>query len=377
MRGQVGLLICHRLAIMLPIQKLEPIGRQILMRSSGIKKLLLLGVASLWSCSEYHPPGYAAVADISQDGCPDLAGSYDLDPASARDNLLTGWLVQQEPGMSQLTLANAVGSNSYDYEMQMRREPFLEAADRLRQDKPGTYYEWRKLTLELLQIERAGFSRERLEKVRALGPLILWRGHLHSHSCNSGWVKVLEKETSAEDENGRYTREWGLWLGRDADGNLLLRTRVYRHKPGWTFWAAGGAGVRLIPDGDFWNKYPRSSAAISLADVGEYLPVITPPKNSLDCKRSPDDLVNYNQHLIDNLPGDVQLTRFIPEPDDPLSACNLLELRMGFISASRTSFESILRQLQQDPRVQQMKMVETRLDERKQWHFAVAMTLLM
>lgn len=355
---------------------------------SVVKKLLpicVMGlcVMGLWSCSESAPPpGFDAVrpghGDSSWNGCPELSGSFDLLAATAQNELISDWLGHQNPAMETLVFEEVIGSNAYNYHVQMNMTDFLAQADQLREKKPADYYDWRKLTLALKNNDALATKTEQIKSIQKLGPLLQINGQTRSYTCKAGWMKVLEKERSVEGEEGRYTRQWDLWIGRDVDGNLLLQTIRYRQKPGWTFWAAGGAGVRLIPEHYAWHKVAKTTQNIETLILREQdlLPV-APPNRSPDCIRDLNYLVEYNQDLLQHLPEGVYLTKFLPIQGTPIDPCDRQLLQVGFTGGERGASAAVLRYLKEDVRVKNLALKETQVDSHRQMHFLVEYTLIL
>lgn len=340
--------------------------------------LFAAGIASLSGCYDVRAPdGYEAVEDVSHNGCPDLSGHYDL-TAVRQNPLITDWLDPQKPGMTTLMLDATAGSGTYRLSVQMDIADFLAQAAELRNNNPANYYDWRKLTLALQNNNVIGDKAKHIESVQQLGPLLHMPAQMRIYACNSGWMKVLEKERSLEGEEGRYVRQWDLWLGRDVEGHLLLRTIIYRQKPGWTFWAAGGAGVRLIQEGNHWDKIPQKPGAIAASTLREQdLPEVSPPKRSRDCVKDPNSLLEYNPKLMQQIPDDVMLTTFLPLEGLPTDPCDRLRLKVGFSGGQRGASDDILRLLKADPQVENLTLKETRMGANRQLHFLVEYTLIL
>ncbi len=347
-----------------------------------VKCLLIFSVAVLWGCSESRPPkGFEAVEpqhfDTSLQGCPELTGGYQLASAYGQNELVSDWLGIQRPEMITLVFEEWVGSSSLNYRVQMDKQAFLKQVEQLRTSLPADYYDWRTRTLEFHNNPANRFNTEIIDAIQKIGPLLQRQGQTRSYGCAAGWMKVLEKERLVQGEEGQFTRQWDLWVGRDADGNLLLKTAVYRQKPGWTFWAAGGAGVRLIPERYDWHRIAKASQDVAALTLrAEELPAVAPPQRSPDCHRNVDSLVAYNQELMQHLPADVTLTKFLPIEGAPTDACNRQVLQVGFTGGLREVSEGVLRHIKDDARVANLTTKEMRFANR-QWHFLVEYTLTL
>jgi hypothetical protein len=338
---------------------------------------------SLLSCSESRPPkGFEAVVpqhwDTSRRGCPELSGSFDLLAATAQNALVSDWLGLQNSAMTSLVFEEWVGSNSVNYRVQRDKANFLAQAEQLRKANPADYYDWRKLTLEIEKNSPRIAKPEQIEAIQKIGPLLQLRAQMHGYGCSAGWMKVLEKEQAVESYEESYTRHWSLWVARDADGNLLLRTNVSRLKPGWTFWAAGGAGTRVIREYSNWHKVAKASQQPESQILREQdLPPVVPPKRSPDCKRDPDSLIEYNQELVQHLPEGVFLTKFLFIQSAPTDPCNHQVLQVGFAGGQHGTSEEVLRHIKEDKRVANLVLKETQVDANRQRYFLVEYTLIL
>lgn len=336
----------------------------------------------LAGCLDDKPPkGFEAVEpvhfDTSKTSCPTLTGSFPLADAIAQNNLVADWLGVQNPAMATLVFDDWVGSSAFNYRVQMDRDAFLAEANALRGNNPADYYEWRKLILDVLENKTNFPSRDTIAAIEKLGPQPHLRGQTHARGCQGGWMKVLEKERIVQGEENRFTRQWDLWLGHDIDGNLLLQTVVYRQQPGWTFWAAGGAGVRLIAERYQWHKIPKSTGTESaMALRAADLPPVAPPNRSPDCVRDVADMIAHNQQLLAQLPEGATLTQFLPIQGAPTDACNQQIMQVAFAIGPRGRSADILQILKADKRVSELTVKERHFANR-QWHVVVAYRLAL
>lgn len=353
------------------------------MRFSAARKFLVTCIVGLFGCSDSKPPkGFEAVVpqhwDTSRRGCPELSGSFDLLAATAQNALVSDWLGLQNPAMTILVFEEWVGSNSVNYRVQMDKADFLAQAEQLRKTNPADYYDWRKLTLELEKNNSRIAKPEQIEAIQKIGPILQLRAQTRGYGCSAGWMNVLEKAQAVESYEERYTRQWDLWVARDTEGNLLLRTNVSRLKPGWTFWAAGGAGTRVIREYSNWHKVAKASHQPESLMLSEQdLPWVVPPKRSPDCKRDPNPFIEHNQNLLQRLPPDVILTQFLPIQGAPTDPCNRQILQVGFTGGGRGASEEVLRLLKEELRVENLALKETQVSGNRQRYFMVEYTLIL
>lgn len=338
--------------------------------------LIAAGIAILSGCGDGKPPpGFDAVVATSSDGCSDLSGHYDL-ATLEQGTLLNEWLDVRKSEMTTLVFDNSTELRRLWFSTQMDKSNFLAQANELRNKNPADYYDWRKLTLAMLKHDIS--PKEDLESARKLGPLLQQSRQMQIYHCNSGWLNVFEKAQRFEDEGKPYTRVWSLWLGRDLEGNLLLRTSISRETPGWTFWAAGGAGARVTREGSQWHKIPKKSDAIAGSILVEQdLPTVIPPKRSPDCFRNAKALVEHNQKLIQQLPEGVTLTTFSFLEGLPTDPCNRQTLEVGFTGGKRDARKEISRYLEEDMLVENLALKEIRLGADQQQHFLMEYTLIL
>lgn len=344
-----------------------------------VRLLILLAFSFvLAGCMPDRPPkGFEAVVptqwDTSRTGCPDLIGSYLLGSEVREIPPFANWVGPHAKGMTFWVFESLVGSNVYNLRLQAETNNFLLAANKLRKENPAQYYQWRKLLTT--SAEKKDYDRELLQQIEALGPVFRLRAQLHGFGCEAGWIKILEVERKVEDGEDPYIRQQDLWIGRDALGNLLMHTITYRQKPGWTFWAAGGAGMRLIKTGEQWHKMQKAPDGTQPREwLESELPNTAPPQNSADCRTNVMALVDLNQFFISQLPQSVVLEKFSPAPPVPSQLCNQSKITIAIAAATRADAGIVETQLRQMPAVAKVELIQTRMSERK-WHLEFEVTV--
>lgn len=325
---------------------------------------------ALLGCTEDKvPEGFKAVVpqqwDTSRGGCPDLIGSYLLGSVMQENSLLTDWLGVSSKGMTFWIFDSLVGSNSYNVRVQAEHQYFLTAAKKLQLVQPNEYYQWRKLLTKAVS-ENKESDRERLQELSELGPLFRFKAQLHGYACSNGWMKILEVERKVEQDQDSYISQHDLWVGRDQLGNLLLRTDNYRQKPGWTFWAAGGAGVRLIHTGQHWHKMLKAPDNLQPRDwMDSDLSSAVPTHASGDCTKNVTTVLDFNQHLLAQLPDGVFLEKFNPVENTPTAPCSQQRLIVAISAISRAIAEEFLNRIRTISSVVALEITETRADQNK------------
>lgn len=342
--------------------------------------LIIIALITLLSaCKLDRPPkGFEAVVpthwDTSRTGCPDLIGSYLLGAAARENSVLSTWLGAHSEGMTFWVFESLVGSNAYNLGVQAETNNFLLAAQKLRQANAADYYAWRKLIAKA-RTDKKDSDRDLLKEIAALGPVFRLRAQLHGYGCEAGWIKILEVETRVVEGENSFVRQEDLWIGKDALGNLLLHTMSYRQEPGWTFWAAGGAGMRLIKTGEQWHKMLKAPDDLQPREwLDSELPNITPPQNSADCRTNVNALVDFNQEFISHLPAAVTLEKFQPSPPVPTQLCNQSKIIIAIAAPTRADAGIFETQLRHMHAVVGVELKETRMSERK-WHLVFEVTV--
>ncbi|HEY6527740.1 MAG TPA: hypothetical protein VIZ65_03530 [Cellvibrionaceae bacterium] len=334
---------------------------------------------ALSGCTEGKAPdGFKAVVpqqiDTSRTGCPDLIGSYLLGSVMQENAVLADWLGVASTGMTFLVFDSLVGSSAYNVRVQAERQYFLTAAKKLQQVQPDEYYRWRKLAAKAINENKESDS-DLLREISELGPVFRFKAQLRSYGCSNGWMKILEVEHKIEQDLDSYIGQQDLWVARDQLGNLLLRTDFYRQKPGWTFWAAGGAGMRLINEGQHWHKMQKAPDDLQPRDWTETdLPPIVftqaplSKQSSASCQNNAAALVDFNQLIVMHLPAGVFVEKFTPVDEATATPC-MQRLNIAFNAANRKSAEEFLNYVRQLPSVTEFELTETRIADQK-WHFS-------
>lgn len=336
------------------------------MQRSGMNKYLFL-TTSLFiaGCFEQAPPkGFEAVMPIldnqMRQGCPNLIDTYLITSAQEHNRLLKEPIDGKD--FSYFVIDSLVGDRTYNYALRMERGQFIRKAQDLKNSSHEKYSLWRESTLLMSK----NYSEDLLATILKYGVAYERKGQLHAYGCADGWVKIQEIETSAWDSRNEenYIQQNDVWLARDKYGDLLIHAVTYKQKPGWTFWAAGGAGMNLIRINDQWSKIRKAPDTNLTTTWNEAdLPIAKKPIHNVSQCRLPNEIINFNQRLIQN---GVIIEQFSLQPTVVIDgSCVQPPLQLGFPSDNSTQGEAIMQTLKNDPIVNNIEIMETRYDNGK------------
>ena len=346
------------------------------MKRAHLNMYLLLAMSLCISgCFEQAPPsGFEAVKPAEQDpmrlGCPNLIDTYRLSSAQEHNRLLKEPINGKD--YSYFIISSLVADQAYNYSLRMDRNHFISKAQELKNSDPEKYFHWRENAVRLSKT----YSAKNLADVLQYGSAYEQQGQFHVYGCNKGWVKIQEIETSTTDTKSEqsFIKQDDVWLARDKYGNLLIHTISYQQKPGWTFWAAGGAGTRLIPINDQWDKIKKASDAnFAMSWTEADLPTTTKPvHDASECHLSENDIINLNQNLIQSGLTIEQFSLNRSTIKD--GACTQASILIGFTSSNSAQANSSIKALEKDPTVDNVEILETRSDNEK-LHYQVQVNL--
>lgn len=336
------------------------------MQRPRLNKYLILAMSLLnFGCYEEKPPkGFEAVIPVAlnsaRQGCPNLVDTYLITSAQEHNKLLKESIAGKD--FSYFIIDSLVGDQAYNYALRMEKNRFIRTAQELQANAPHKYALWRESTLLI----NKNYSAELVAEIQKYGAVYERKGQFHSYGCAGGWVKIQQVETSVWDVKAEknYIQQTDVWLARDKYGDLLIRTISYRHKPGWTFWAAGGAGVRLIRTNDQWTKMQKAPDTNLTTTWSEAdLPKAKKPIHKISECKLLNEMINFNARLLQ--------TKYIIELFElkPLiieeGVCIQPPVQLGFSSANSTEGEAIMQFLKNDPIVSHVELNETRYENGK------------
>ena len=334
------------------------------MKLAIMNKYLLLAMSLIMAgCFEQPTPkGFEAVVPLEENqarrDCPNLIDTYRLTAAQEHNKLLEKPINSKD--FSYFIINSLVAGQAYNYALRMDRSHFISSAQKFKTNDPEKYYHWRESTLRMSK----GYSEKNLTDVLTYGSAYERQGQFHTYGCSKGWVKAQEIETSAWDAktNESYVKQDDVWLARDKYGDLLIHTISYQQKPGWTFWAAGGAGTRLIRINDQWDKIKKApDANFTMAWTEADLPSVKKPAQHIsECKFPDAEIINLNQRLLQK---GLVVEQFLLKPASIKDgACEQPSLKLGFRSNNSAQAKEVIQWLGEDPTADHIELLETRAD---------------
>lgn len=346
------------------------------MKRSGMTRYFLLAMSLfIVGCFEQTPPkDFEAVVPTEENpmrrACPNLIDTYRLTAAQEQNRLLKEPIDGKD--FSYFVINGLVADQAYNYALRMDRNHFISNAQKLEIDDPEKYYHWRENTLLMSK----KYSEKILAEVLTYGSAYERQGQFHIYGCDNGWVKIQEIETSAWDikANEPYVKQDDIWLARDKYGDLLIHIISYQQKAGWTFWAAGGAGMRLIRINDQWEKIRKApDTNFTMAWTEADLPTIKKPVHNVsECQLSQYEIINFNQRLLQN---GLIIEQFSIKPTlIKDGVCAQPSLLLGFLSNNSAQGKEVIQLLEKDPAVDNIEILETRADN-KNLHYLVQVHL--
>ncbi len=331
------------------------------MRRPGMNKYLLLAMSLfIAGCYEQKPPkGFEAVVPVHDNqmrqGCPNLIDTYLITSAQEHNSLLKEPIDGKD--FSYFVINSLVADQAYNYALRMERSQFIRKAQDLKNSSPGKYYLWRESTL----LMNKSFSEELLAKTLQYGSVYERRGQFHAYECADGWVKIQIIETNIWDikTEQSYIKQDDVWLARDKYGDLLIRTISYKQKAGWTFWAAGGAGMKLVRMYDQWAKMRKApDTNLTTAWTEADLPIAKKPIQKIGQCKLPNEIIDFSQRLTQS---GLLIEQFSVKPvviED--GACVQPPLQLVFSSDNSAQGEATMQSLKNDPIVNNIELLETR-----------------
>lgn len=343
-----------------------------------LKSYLVLALIILLSSGCFKPSspkGFDAVVPADENparrGCPNLVDTYILSSAQEQNKILDK--VSDQADFSYFVIDALVADQAYNYILRVDKGYFMHYAQQLKTADAEKYYYWLENTLAL----RKKYSEDNRLNVLKYGTAFEQRGQMHVYECNDGWVKIQQIETSVQDirTSETYIKQDDIWFARDMYGDLLIHTISYQEKSGWTFWAAGGAGTRLIRLSDTWGKLRKAPDANLLALWADMdLPLaVRPIQNINECRLPDHQLIDLNQRLLQS---GMIIEKFELQPSViKEGACIRPSLILGFVSNSGGQGEKIIQSLLKDPFVYNIEILETRLDTQGKSHYLLQVSL--
>ena len=325
-----------------------------------MKRYILVAISLFLSgCYEPAPPkGFEAVvphtARPEESACPNLVDTYLISSLKGSTALFDEAMASEN--FSYFAIDSVTPNPGYRFTLKMSRDRFIRTAQTLKSFSPKNYALWRENFLLLNQ----NYSESQLATVLKYGPAFSREGRLRRYSCSKGWAKV--KEIFAQGQNPKTNqmdvRQTDVWLARDKYGDLLIHTVTYRQEKGWTFWAAGGAGTKLVRLYDQWDKMLKTPDSMWIDDWKETdLPITKPIIGNLS-QCSPNKIVDFNNRLIQS---GALIQDFSAQPVSLKDgACFHPPIQFSFSAANSAEGKKVMQFVESDPIVGSVELVETR-----------------
>jgi len=277
-----------------------------------IRRLLLFVLACsavLQACGESS----CSVATSTTE-CPDLTGTYEVRVPAWVNTL---FLVGGHPKMQSTQFATFLRrDNSFTLIWHTSRQDFLATARSLAQRDPNKYDIWLDMMLRDPKLPRPlGVPDEQtwLWRISNVGPIFRWVDEaLPLKQCKQGWFLLVgpgHRKGPPDFEGGMDgSRELEIWLGRDEDGSLLMKTVEYKTLAVLTETRATGYyGIRLWSSTHL-SKWPAAPVQDLTPIRAEELPPRNrPPRRFPKCQITDDHEAVFFQRLKAHLPPKVQI----------------------------------------------------------------------
>jgi hypothetical protein len=320
-------------------------------------------------CFESKPPeGFEAVIpegiSSHRSGCPNLIDTYVIDAAQIHNPLF-----RDLPDKTTFDYLTFDGTNGLQYSYKVRLNPWRLklALEEFQIKQPKLYRKWREAMVEKQANPKANYA-----DTLSQGPVYEHAGWFHLYGCSNGWVQVRQDFSRGwNDKKGRgFVQRDLTWLARDKYGNLLIRNVSYEEVPGWTFWAAGGAGVNLELLHEHWSKLSkvsdeRLSEILRGLDLPPAKPYVESRDECLDAKRR---FIAINQELVQQGVMIDQYSYHAAEVKN--DRCVKPHLTLGFLAANSAEARKILEQMKQYPGVEDFEILETNMKDNGLYYLA-------
>lgn len=302
------------------------------------------------------PPGFESVVAAAPrhpgEVCPDLGGTFDLaSHPLARE--IVGAPPPDGHGLP-VRLSFVSGPSGFAAWWHVPRPALLDFARELAARDPDRYFAWWAVARrESLPDELLSDGAKWRSALAELGPPLPISAGFSGNRCEEGWLLAADGDVDADHEAE-------IWLGRGADGALLVRRSVFEVYH-YNLYATATQTLRLPPGETSWARIepvpPEDPAPISAQE----LPIAhDPATRSVRCSAQPDRVVAFSQRLMAGLPAGAEIARIDVDHaarPDPKTGCPALIFEVDVSSSSAESLDACERLVRADPEV---RTVESR-----------------
>jgi hypothetical protein len=290
-------------------------------------------------------PGFPA--PISETACPDLSGSFALQPDPGSQGGF-GDATYTHELKAPATVFSLFDSGGYALTKVFHRDraEFESAVASFRAQKPAEYARWRQKALELFDPMRGALKvRKELPfaELTRLGPVPEWGAHGGRGHCRDGWWV----------RDGDYDTD--VALTRDVRGGLLVRREKTERKV-IGLWAETQAGIPYsIHVHSTWSRHAQVEVPPFWTPTAQNLPIDDRVREAADpdgwLRRNEDPVITDLRIRTRKLMGrDAQLLNFHREQDYVLFTGTLPD---------RAALDALLVSLKAQPEVGNVKLENT------------------
>jgi hypothetical protein len=333
-----------------------------------IRRLLL----SVLLCSTVLPACRedSRSAGSSATQCPDLTGTYEVHIPAWADSLSPFGGHPKMQSTQFATFQRREDSSTLIWHTS--RQDFLAAARLLAQRDPHRYDAWldRMLRDPKLPLPLGVASeREWLWRLANVGPIFRWVDEaLPLRQCKRGWFLLVgpgHRKGPPDFEGGmKGSRELEIWLGRDEDGSLRMKTEEHRTLAVLTETRATAyLGIRLWSSAHLstWPVAPAQDLTPIRAD--ELPGRNRPPRPIPKCQITDDHEALFFQRLKANLPPGVAIenrsSSIIPGRMRPDGVCDPTPYTVTVSAPDAAGIAKVADYLRTDPFIRQIDSQES------------------
>ena len=275
--------------------------------------LILVPVALLTGCfDERAPAGYEAVAAQNaaqtHSQCPDLTGTFDLSTLP-----LGQAITDQAPPVSKglpVLMTFKQGPTNIEAWWVVPMDSIRQWAAQEREQNGRSYSSWRELALQRPgPMAPAKDIQSFRDAVAKLGPPSgpFYAG-IVSYRCSENWARIREQpgfRGTVKNPDGEGFGDTEIWLGRDASGNLLVKTLSINLKPIHVW--GDSANTIQTSSSAAWSKVEASEYVDPILLSERDLPPSLPAEPLPSCDELVAQLADLSNRIVSTAPKGVYL----------------------------------------------------------------------